>query len=143
MCAYFVRTLSLNDKHSCQLFRIILRGKNTPTLTTPLIRANISCAVYYHPLQSCFSFFIHLRGQLEPFGSCVILQSCSSIFHGLPELFASDHLLQSWVSLQVIVVTMLQSLESGQVLLLVVFCFLNFVSYPQLSLLYSSVSEYH
>ena len=31
----------------------------------------------YHLLQSCFSFFVSLHGQLEPFGSCIILQSCS------------------------------------------------------------------
>ena len=37
--AYVVRTLSLNDKHSCQLFRMGLRDKTTPTLITPLIRS--------------------------------------------------------------------------------------------------------
>ena len=36
---------SLNDKHSCQLFRMGLRDKTTPTLTTPLIRANMSSVV--------------------------------------------------------------------------------------------------
>ena len=35
---YKVKLSSLNDKHSCQLFRMILRDKTTPTLTTPLIR---------------------------------------------------------------------------------------------------------
>ena len=45
MVAYVVRTSSLNDKHSCQLFRMGLRNKTTPTLTTPLVRANMSCAV--------------------------------------------------------------------------------------------------
>ena len=45
MCTYVVRRSSLNDKHSCQLFRMGLRDKTTPTLTTPLIRANMSCAV--------------------------------------------------------------------------------------------------
>ena len=45
MGAYFVRTSSLNDKHSCQLFRMSLRDKTTPTSTTTLIRANLSCAV--------------------------------------------------------------------------------------------------
>ena len=43
--AYDVRTSSLNDKHSCQLFRMGLRDKSTPTLTSPLIRDNMSCAV--------------------------------------------------------------------------------------------------
>ena len=79
--------------------------------------------------KSCFSFFVHLHGQPEPFGSCIILQSCSSFFfclHGQPELFASNHLLQSYVSLHLIVVTSLQSFESGQALFLVVFCFLIF-----------------
>ena len=42
--AYVVRTSSLNDKHSCQLLRMGLRDKTTPTLTTPLIRSNMSCA---------------------------------------------------------------------------------------------------
>ena len=36
---------SLNDKHSCQLFRMDLRDKTTPTLTTPSIRANMSSVV--------------------------------------------------------------------------------------------------
>ena len=45
MGAYAVRTSSLNDNHSCQLFRMGLRDKTTPTLTTPLIRANMSCVV--------------------------------------------------------------------------------------------------
>ena len=43
MGAYVVRPSSLNDKLSCQFFRMCLR--DTPTLTTPLIRANMSCAV--------------------------------------------------------------------------------------------------
>ena len=43
--AYVIRTLSLNDKHSCQLFRMGLRDKTMPTLTTPLLRANMTCAV--------------------------------------------------------------------------------------------------
>ena len=43
--AYAVRTSSLNNKHSCQLFRKGLRDKITPTLTTPLIRGNMSGVV--------------------------------------------------------------------------------------------------
>ena len=43
MGAYAVRTSSVNDKHCCQLFRMGLRDKTTST--TPLIRANMSCAV--------------------------------------------------------------------------------------------------
>ena len=38
--------IKLNDKQGCQqLFRMGLRDKTTPTLTTPLIRANMSCVV--------------------------------------------------------------------------------------------------
>ena len=45
MGAYGVITSSLNDKHSCQLFRMGLRHKTTSTLTTPLMRASMSCEV--------------------------------------------------------------------------------------------------
>ena len=136
--ACFVRTSSLNDKHSRQLFRMGLRDKTTPTLTTPLIRANISCAINYHLLQS---FFVRLHCQHEPFGSYIILKYCSSFFHGHPELFGSDHLLQSWVSLQLIVVITLQSFESGQALLLVFSVFLFLPLIISLSFLRSSVFE--
>ena len=54
MCACVVRTSSLNDKHSCQLFRMDLRDKATPTLTTPLIRSNMSCAGSYHLVSLAF-----------------------------------------------------------------------------------------
>ena len=76
-----VRTSSLNDKHSCQLFRMGLRDQTTPTLTTLLIRSNMNCAGSYHlsTLQSCFSFFIHLHGQPEPFGSCIVALLSSSV----------------------------------------------------------------
>ena len=53
-------------------------------------RAKMSCV--YHLLQSCFSFFIHLDGHPEPFGSYYLLQSCFSFFvrlHGQPEPFGS------------------------------------------------------
>ena len=43
--AYFVRKSSLNGKHSCQLFWMDLGTKPQPTLTTPLVRDNLSCAV--------------------------------------------------------------------------------------------------
>ena len=91
MGAYVVRTSSLNDKHSCQLFRI---------------DASFSSVVL-------LSFFFCLQGQ--------------------PELFASVHLLQSYVSLELIVVTSLQSFESGQVLFVVVFYLFIFIfiSYHQ------------
>ena len=45
MGAYVVGTSSLNDKHSCQLFRMVLRDKTTPILTTPLLGDNKSYAV--------------------------------------------------------------------------------------------------
>ena len=74
MGAYVVRASSLNDKHSCQLFCMGLRDSTTPRLTTPLIRANMSCAVA--TIFSCFSFFVHLHGHLSRL--VIILQSCSS-----------------------------------------------------------------
>ena len=120
MGAYVVRTSRLNNNHSCQLFRMGLRGKPHPHRphlnqgqhelwgSYHLLQSWFSFFVHlhgqtepfssYHLLQSWFSFFVRLRGQPEPFGSCIILQSCSSFFfclHGQPELFASDHLLQS------------------------------------------------
>ena len=137
-------TSSLNDKHSCQLFRMGLRDKTTLTLTTPLRRANMRLCGSYHLLQSCFSFFVHLNGQPEPFDRCIILQSCSSFFfclHGQPELFASDHLLQFYVPLQLIFITSLQSFESGQAQFLVIFSFLINVSYPRPFVPLSSVTE--
>ena len=53
-------TSSLNDKHSCQLFRMGLRDKTTPTLTTPLIRANMSSV-----LATIFSSTANLSCLLE------------------------------------------------------------------------------
>ena len=41
--AYVVRTSSLNDKHSCQLYKNGFADKTTPTSITPLIMANMSC----------------------------------------------------------------------------------------------------
>ena len=43
--AYVVRTSSLNDKYGCQLFRMGLRDKTMPTLTTPFVRPNMTCVV--------------------------------------------------------------------------------------------------
>ena len=143
MGAYVVRTSSLNDKNNCQLFKMGLRDKTTPTSTILLIRANMSCAV-----ATIYSSLAFLSSSISMTNLsrlvCIILQSCSSFFfclNGQPELFASDHLLQSKVSIQLIVVTSLQSFESGQVLFLVVFCFLIFASYPQPFFPLSSVSE--
>ena len=47
-------------KHSCQLFRMGLRDKTTPTLTTRLIRANMSCAV-----ATIFSSFAFLSSSIS------------------------------------------------------------------------------
>ena len=38
----------------------------------------MSCVGSNHLLQSCLSLFVYLYGQPQPFGSCIILQSCSS-----------------------------------------------------------------
>ena len=73
------------------------RDKTTPTLTTPLVRANMSCAVATIFPSLDFLSLSFLCGQTEQFGSCNILQSCSSFFfclHGQPELFAIDRILQ-------------------------------------------------
>ena len=101
--AYVVRTSSLNDKHSCQLFRMGLRDKTTPALTTPLIRTNISCAVNYHLLQPCFSFFVRLNGQPEPFGSCIfsslaLLSSTANLSCLLATTFSNLGLLSNSLS---------------------------------------------
>ena len=69
--AYVVRTSSLNDKHSCQLFRMGLRDKTTPTSTTSLIRANWSCTVATIFSSLDFLSSSHLHGQPEPFSSTV------------------------------------------------------------------------
>ena len=70
-------TSSLNDKHSCQLLRMGLGDKTTPTLTTCLIRADMSSVVANIFSSLAFFFFVHLHGQPEPFGSCIIFQSIS------------------------------------------------------------------
>ena len=125
----YVRTPSLNDKHSCQLFRMGLKDKTTPKLTTRLIRANISCAV------------------ATIFSSLAFLSSSVSMAN-LSRLVAAsfcDHLLQPLISLQLIVVTSLQSFESGQAPFLVFFyfcilssAFLSSVLVSELCLLYVS-----
>ena len=128
--AYVVRTSSLNDKHRCQLFRMGITDKITPTITTPLIRANMSCAV-----ATIFSSLAFLTSSISMVQS---EQLCSCIsFSSLAHL----SFLSPYVSLQLIVVTSLHSFESGQVLFLVVFCFLIFASYPQPFFPLSSVSE--
>ena len=49
----------------CSSFFLCLQGQ-----------PDLCCSCYL--LQYCFSFFIHLHGQPE-FGSCIFLQSCSSV----------------------------------------------------------------
>ena len=126
-------------------FQSKLNPINFSLLSSSVSKANLSCVVAtilsslafpfssismanlsvcsYHLLQSCFSFFIRLHDQTEPFGSCIILQSCSSFFfclHGQPEVFVSDHFSSlCFLSNN----TSLQYFESGQALLLMVFCF--------------------
>ena len=83
MGAYVVRTSSLNDKHSCQLFIMGLRDKTTPTLTTPLIRSNMSCAGSYH-LSSLAFLSSHLQANLShlvaaSFSSLALLSSSISM----------------------------------------------------------------
>ena len=51
---YAVRTSSLNDNHSCQLYNKF-EVKTTPTSTTPLIMANTLAVGSYHLLQSCLA----------------------------------------------------------------------------------------
>ena len=53
----------------------IRRDKTTPTSTTPLILANMSCAVdtFFSSHAFLSSSVSMLHGQPEPFGSCIIL----------------------------------------------------------------------
>ena len=90
--AYVVRTSSLNDKHSCQFFRMGLRDKTIST--THIIRGSMSCAVATIFSRLAFLFWSISMVNLSrlPFGSCIIALLSSSV---QPELFASDHLLQS------------------------------------------------
>ena len=81
--AYFVRTSSLNDKHSCQLFRMGLRDKTTPTSTTPLIKANMTSAV-----ATIFSSFAFLSWSF----------SMANLSHLVVASFSSFALLSSSVS---------------------------------------------
>ena len=63
----------LNDKHSCQLFRMGLGDKTTPTLTTPLIRANMSSVV-----ATIFSSLVFLSLSMANL-SCLVAASFSSL----------------------------------------------------------------
>ena len=86
MGAYVVRTSSLNDKHSSQLFRMGLKDKTTPTLTTPLIRSNMSCAGSYHLSSLAFlsssistANLSHLVERNASFSSLALLSSSVSM----------------------------------------------------------------
>ena len=84
MGVYVVRTSSLNDKHSCQLFRMGLRDKTTPTLTTPFIRSNMSRAGSYRLsslafLSSSISMANLSRLVVASFSSLTLLSSSVSM----------------------------------------------------------------
>ena len=78
-----------------------------------------------------FSFFVHLHGQTEQFGSCSSLALLSSsvsttnLSCSLSTTFSSFRFLSSSLS------SSLQFFESGRALFLVVYCFRMFASYPQ------------
>ena len=106
MGAYVVRKSSLNDNHSCQLFRMGLRDNTTPTSTTHLIRANMSCGV-----ATIFSSLALLSSSISTANlSCLLATTFSSLRY-LSNSFSSPHF-------------NLLSFESGRALFLVVFCFL-------------------
>ena len=75
-----------NPNHFCSSFFLCLQGQPELCGSYHLLQSCFSFFVHlhgepfssYHILQSCFSFFIRLHGQTEPFGSCIILQFCSS-----------------------------------------------------------------
>ena len=80
--AYVVITSSWNDKHSCPLFRVGLKStKTTPTLTTPLIRSNMSCAGSYHLSSLAFLFSTDnlIRFVAASFSSLALLSSSVSM----------------------------------------------------------------
>ena len=75
MGAYVATTSSLNDKHSCQLFRTSFKDKITPTLTTLLIKSNMSCAGSYHLCSPAFLSSSISMANL----SCLVAASFSSL----------------------------------------------------------------
>ena len=77
---YVVRTSSLNDKHSCQLFRMGLRDKIHTHIDHTFNQGQHELCCSYYLLQFCFSFFVSLHGQTELFDSYHLLQSCFSFF---------------------------------------------------------------
>ena len=133
--AYVIRTSSLNDKHSCQLFRMGLRDKTAPTLTTPLIRADMSCVVTI-----IFSSLAFLSSSVAMVNLSHLV---AASFSSLPILSSSVSMAN--LSLCYVATTFIslrfpsKSLSSPRFNLLrmvrrfflVVFCFLIFASYPQ------------
>ena len=70
--------MNIKFKHSCQLFRMDLRDKTAPTLTTPLIRANTSCAVATIFSSHAFlSSYISMANLSQP----LVAASFSSLAH--------------------------------------------------------------
>ena len=113
------------NKHSCQFSRMGLRDKTTPSLTTPLIRDNMSCAVATIFSSLAFLSSFSMAGNLShlvaaSFYSLALLSSSDSMSN-LSCLLATTF--SSLGSLQLIVVTSLQSFESGQALFLLVLFF--------------------
>ena len=103
MGAYVVRTSSLNDKHSCQLFKMGLRDKTTPAVTTPLIRANMSPAVatIFSILSSFISMANLSRLVAASFSSLVLLSSSVSMANlscSLATTFSSLRVLSNLLS---------------------------------------------
>ena len=128
---YVVRTSGLNDKHSCKLFRTGLRDKTTPTSTTPLIRSNMSCAVA--TIFSSLAFLsssVNLSRWVAAASSSLALLSSSVSMANLSCLLATTFSSLRFLS-NLLSLPSLQSCESGQVLFLVILCFLIFASYPQ------------
>ena len=73
----------LNNKHSCQLFKMGLRDNTIPTLTTPLLRANMSCEV-----ATIFSSLAFISSSV----------SMANLSHSVAASFSSLALLSSSVS---------------------------------------------
>ena len=136
------RTSSLNDKHSCQHFRMGLRNKTT--LTTPLVRANMNCAV-----ATIFSSLDFLSSSI-PMANLSRLVAATFSSHALLSSSVSTANLSCSLSTTFSSFRFLSnSLSSPRFNLLRVAsrCFLWFTVFlclrliPSLSFLYSSVSE--
>ena len=122
------------------------RDKTTPTLTTPLIRANMSSVVatifsslaflslsistanLSHLVAASFSSLALLSSISTANLSCLLATTFSSLRY-LSNSFSSPRF------------NLLRVAESGQAQFLVVFCFLINVSYPQPFVPLSSVAE--